>query len=294
MFNNNTRTKKLQLTSETIKLRQLSVTDADIAKTAGGHPVTGGAPDVLDVVGLSTAHICTWNGGHLIKVTRNRTVNTGGGGARGKITGFSKNSRRRLMRTIAKTKKVQLPIFVTLTYPGQWDNNPKKWKRDLRVFWMRLNRALPGVGCIWKLEFQKRGAPHFHLLVWGSGYAPLLINVSRIWYETVGSGDERHLRAGSRVEMVKSWRGVMAYASKYLGKVELLPVTEPGRFWGVMAEENLPWADMVQMALTDRQACQFLRLMRRMAHLRGRAYNSLTIFTDADFWVDRLDRLLDI
>jgi hypothetical protein len=198
------------------------------------------------------------------------------------------------MRTIAKTKKVQLPIFVTLTYPGQWDNNPKKWKRDLRVFWMRLNRALPGVGCIWKLEFQKRGAPHFHLLVWGSGYAPLLINVSRIWYETVGSGDERHLRAGSRVEMVKSWRGVMAYASKYLGKVELLPVTDPGRFWGIMSADNLPWADMVQMALTDRQACQFLRLMRRMAHLRGRAYNSLTIFTDADFWTDRLDRLLDI
>ena len=64
-----------------------------------------------------------------------------------------------------------------------------------------------------------------------------------MWYEIVGSGESRHLAAGTGVETVKSVRGVFAYASKYLAKVEDDPATEYesiGRCWGIMGREHLP------------------------------------------------------
>jgi len=244
---------------------------------------------------LSTAHICTFVGGGLVKVQATITDNSQvGGGKRGKVSGFTRASRRRLMQRIAMTRKIMMPVFVTLTYPGAWAEDPKIWKRDLRVFWMRIKRAYPAAAAIWKLEFQKRGAPHFHLLVWGVKYAHLVLSVSKLWYEVVGSGDDRHLRAGTRVENVRDWRGVMAYASKYLGKLESVPTNEPGRFWGVMSADCIPWADLVTCSLTDREAYQFIRMLRRFMRIKSRAYKSLTAFADGEFWFDRIDRLREL
>src|ERR1017187_1456378 len=72
-------------------------------------------------------------------------------------------------------------------------------------------------------------------------------------YEIVGSGEPRHLAAGTGVETVKSVRGVFAYAAKYLAKVEDDPATEYesiGRCWGIMGREHLPWATIVEMSLS--------------------------------------------
>lgn len=256
--------------------------------TVGGFPAPAGGGLAG---GLSTAHICTWLGGGLVQASATKTITAQkGGGKRGKITLFSRASRRRLMQTIAKTKKSALPVFITLTYPGEWSKDAKRWKRDLRVFWMRLERRFPHISAVWKLEFQKRGAPHYHLLVWGAEYAPLLLQVGRLWYEVVGSGDERHLLAGTRVEKVRDWRGVMSYASKYLGKLEV-STSEVGRFWGVMNSEFIPWADLVTCSLTDKEAYNFIRLLRRFMGIRSRAYKSLTAFADGTFWFDRIDRI---
>lgn len=250
---------------------------------AGGDSLSGG---------LSSGHICTWVGGHYVKVSTSIQSTSVGGGKRGKVKGFSLKSRRRLMVKIAQTKKAILPLFVTLTYPGVYSEDPRIWKRDLRVFWMRFKRSFPCASAIWKLEFQKRGAPHYHLLIWGVEYAHALFRVPGMWFEVVGSGDEKHFRVGTRVEVVRSFRGVMAYASKYLGKLDSVPSDEPGRFWGVMSAEFIPWADMVDITITDRDAFQFIRMLRRLIHAKSRAYKSLSAFTDGEFWFDRIDRLL--
>lgn len=256
-------------------------------------------------VGLSTAHISpdkekfgfveVYKGGGLLKVSKPKpSVKGRGGGVRGSISTFTRGSRRRLMQKIAKTKKVILPVFVTLTYPAEFPAASCEWKRHIDVFSKRLERAFPKVGYFWKLEPQKRGAPHYHLIVWGALYVDLLGWVGRNWYEVVGSGDEKHLRAGTRVEKVRSWQGVLAYAAKYLGKVLDLPDNwdHPGRFWGVRGAENIPWADVSRRVVNYKQAVIIIRLFRRLARLKSRDYRSLTVFGDGDFWDQRLDRLL--
>ena len=91
-------------------------------------------------------------------------------GQRSAIKGFSKNSRRRLLYKFAKMKKSVLPVIVTLTYPNEYTHDSKQWKNDLENLFKRMVRLWPGAAFIWKLEPQKRGAPHFHLMVWGVPY----------------------------------------------------------------------------------------------------------------------------
>jgi hypothetical protein len=185
--------------------------------------------------------------------------------ARGPITRFSAAARKRLVELLASINQgrtARLPLFVTLTYPGVWPDDPGTWKRHLDSWCKRLARRFTRTSAVWKLEFQSRGAPHFHLLVFGPGW----INagwLARTWYETVGSGDPRHLVAGTQVVRVKSWRGVMFYAAKYLGKVgQDRSLVGVGRFWGVVGREFLP-IELIEIPLTFGQFFALRRLLIR-------------------------------
>jgi hypothetical protein len=208
---------------------------------------------------------------------------------RGKITGFSRKSRKRMIQELSKVRRDSLPIMVTLTYPGEYSHDPKAWKNDLDNFVRRLARKFKNAAGVWKLEPQKRGAPHFHLFVWGAGYAELLLWVALAWFQVVKSGDIRHLHAGTRVEKVKSLSGSRWYASKYLGKeVDGEGWEYPGRWWGIFQREKLPYGELVNVEVTQEKAVEFIRYMRRFAHIRSRDYKSLTITCNPDFWVNRL------
>jgi len=262
-------------------------------------------------VPLSKAHIRPFSnsnnaeiqyieGASLIRTTKNRKMDSVGGGKRSKIQGFSINSRRRLLETIATVKKgADLPLFVTLTYPDQFPS-VERAKRDLKVFIQRLNRKFPQVGAIWKLEPQERGAPHYHLLVWGSKLHDLLPFVVNNWYEIAGNGDKNHylfhagILMGSQQNMskVRSWRGVWAYAAKYLGKtfqVAEWGKTWTGRFWGVISRENIPVGEQKTIEVTYQKVCTIMRYQRRFMNMRkSRDYNSLKTFCDADQWINKL------
>jgi hypothetical protein len=243
-------------------------------------------------------------GGSLLNVSRPKLENKLiGGGRRGKIEKFTPESKLRLLKRIGTVSKKYLPHFLTLTYPADYPHNMKVVSRHFDTFCKRIAREFPAYGLIWKKEAQKRGAPHFHCMVWGlMGYDDeyLVEWFSKNWYEVVNSGDIKHylwhkgeLGNGNKpcIEAVRSWRGVWSYTAKYLGKIENCDEwEEPGRFWGVRG--RLPVAPMVWMSLTDRQACYMLRLLRRACRLRFKQSRSVSGFVDAEYWFDRMDRLL--
>jgi hypothetical protein len=115
-------------------------------------------------------------------------------------------------------------------------------KRDLKVFLQRLKRKnseLRGAdhtySAFWFCEFQARGAVHYHIFTTGRFNKDWL---AQAWFEIVGSEDERHLKAGTRIESVRSGKhGIAAYASKYAAKQSQKIIPEGfgwvGRFWGV-------------------------------------------------------------
>jgi len=156
-------------------------------------------------------------------------------------------------------------VMVTLTYPEKWPEDPRRWKRDLEVWWKRVERAFPDANFIWKLEFQKRGAPHFHLLgSFGEGVGiddNLKAWVSRSWYEVVNSGDEKHLKAGTRVDILDSNKKIKMYVCKYISKEEALKFGCVGRWWGKLG--NVPSVVKLAVRLQYREAVLVRRILKR-------------------------------
>jgi len=109
---------------------------------------------------------------------------------------------------------------------------------------------------------------------------------SLAWYHVVGSGNLDHLSAGVRVESVRSWGGVMAYAAKYLGKDDcgFLWGVSFGRSWGVFNRSAVPWARMVELDLDEEVGVRLRRIARRYLERRvGRRLNKpygITLFCD--------------
>jgi hypothetical protein len=260
-------------------------------------------PDVEAEKALSTGHnspqITLFSGASLLKVKR--TAKEQGkqkqeGAKRGKVSEFSKRSRKRLINTLAQVRRDRLPCFVTLTYPAVYSGDPKVWKRHLDNFIKRLARKFPNVAGVWKLEPQKRGAPHFHLMIWGAPYVDLLQFVPMAWYEVVGSNDGNHLLwhmgalgNGNKhcVQQVEKVRGVFWYASKYMSK-EVSGWGDVGRWWGVFFRERLPLGQVVNVEVSEEKAIEFIRYMRRFARVRSRDYRSLTIVCNPDLWLNKL------
>lgn len=208
-----------------------------------------------------------------LKTTNNPRI---GGGDRGVVSGFSKASRSRMMSRLSMLQKHRLPLFVTLTYPSKFPN-VKQAKEHFRAFVERLRRAYPGFGFVWKLEYQKRGAPHFHLLLWGLTLAQARDFVPVAWFMVAGRGFPEHLafHRGELhnkpcVEEIRSFRGVVSYASKYMTKdLGADPHTgeiSQGRVWGIRGK--VPFSPILQFRLDMDQALQFRRSVRRFTGLR--------------------------
>jgi hypothetical protein len=95
------------------------------------------------------------------------------GSGRQAITSWTLKSRRQMLRSFAALDyepmfaEAGIPARVTLTYPADWlavAPDGTAVQRHFRMLERRFVRAWEEpVTCLWKLEFQHRGAPHFHL-----------------------------------------------------------------------------------------------------------------------------------
>lgn len=231
------------------------------------------------------------------------------------ISVWSARSRARMTRTLAELDfgpllrlALRLPM-TTLTYPGDWLTvapTGKAVKRHLLAFYKRFSRAwgFEWMG-IWKLEFQRRGAPHIHL--WGpepEGAAGDLASMTKVrrraavgdglayrqwlsvvWADIVGHPDpeqrRRHQLAGTAVdfregERMRDPRRLAVYFTKHgsygakeyqnqVPKEWAEPGKGPGRFWGYRGLESAA----VAVEIDPAAAVWAARLLRRYAHSQG-------------------------
>jgi hypothetical protein len=109
------------------------------------------------------------------------------------------------------------------------------------------------------LEFQRRGAPHFHGAILGVDWLPFEW-VNRVWKRVIGLEKDEYIR--TETQAVRKNLG--AYMSKYLSKgcrkhdseavksnmVDTLTgeITENqgvGRYWGIIGRKNLPIEELI-------------------------------------------------
>lgn len=199
-----------------------------------------------------------------------------GGSTRSAITGFSARSGQR-MRKYLRGCEAEYAYMHTLTYPFSYESNGavvkdhlKKYMRWLKDQHINSGQELKGrFSAFWFLEFQSRGAPHYHI------FTNCLVDYKKVakkWFEIVGSEDNRHLAAGTRVEALKKGRGgTISYASKYAAKAEQKTPPEDykniGRFWGVYGNRVIVEASTVVRACDYEKYASNFRKLKKLLEL---------------------------
>jgi hypothetical protein len=221
---------------------------------------------------------------------------------RGDVQSFSRKSRKRMIDLMNMQKHGAPQTFVSLTYADEalFERNehghvkrisgPADWKNDLEILRKRIEKLLPDVKAIWRIELQNRKsgnykdyiAPHYHLLVWYVEPSTVVQIIekadengeiieekvtfsqwlSKNWYEILGTGLVKALKNGVHVSAVKSNRHAMFYVSKYVAKRdgEFAELYEVGRRWGRIGQFDTSATIIINMS--EHECNQFKRLLR--------------------------------
>ena len=198
--------------------------------------------------------------GRVVKLKGSGVSGRVGGGKRGQIKGFSRVSRVRMIEAIRSLDFERLReegfacYFATGTYQADLslellkEFGMAKFKEHLRAIVMRFTRALEGF-FFWKLEFTKRGVPHFHFLFFVKlrQWEEMVAWFSRVWIETFQSvfklsWEDPRVRvmgiSATNVRWVPMNREevVAVYTTKEVGKTFQTETSGgwTGRFWGIV------------------------------------------------------------
>jgi len=154
-------------------------------------------------------------------------------GSRAPITELTRKSSDKMKFTL-RNSLCDFQGFLTLTYPRHYPRNGKTCKKHLNTFLTHLRKDYKGIKYFWFMEFQERGAPHFHVFV--SCLVPGKTYLSPLWYRIVNSHDPSHLQAGTNVVRLRTSKDVIRYATSYAKKITQKMTPEDfscvGRFWG--------------------------------------------------------------
>jgi len=171
------------------------------------------------------------------------------------MTVFSRSSRRRLLNTLARLQADDC-TFITLTYPSTFPN-AETAKANLRAFLERIRRRFPMASGIWRLDYQDRGAPHFHLVMFNLPFIHKNV-LQRWWAECIGLWNENRTPF-TRIEFVRGRRAVFNYVAKYAAKVSeegvgsggfnAVSLLHAGRYWGKFNSGWLPYAVKIYAVL---------------------------------------------
>lgn len=215
----------------------------------------------------------------------------------GIVRTFSRASKRRLGRAIASVDWADVIepgdrlALVTLTYHGDWRKacpTPETAYKHLRALAKRFNRATGRkFTCVWKREFQRRGAPHFHMLMPLPSHVleePVRDWFARSWFQVVHSGDERHRLAGTGVDWSEGLRmadanRAAAYFTGYsAGKADSKSYQDEapegwanengsvGRWWGMIGMETIT----AEARITATDVIHTKRLLRGVLNAQKR------------------------
>jgi hypothetical protein len=187
------------------------------------------------------------------------------------ITRFSPRSYRHLC-FVANNTSTNWQSMAVVTYPADFPSNGKLVKCHLNKLlgWLRYHYA--DVHYLWFLEFQKRGAPHVHILtdIRLSGCRDVRhasrAKLAKRWYDIVGSNDIDHRLAGTSWDNEKKTNGLRRYVAKYAAKRSQKTVppgyTDVGRFWGKSRNVQCPIVKAIALDETELR-----RRLRNWSHL---------------------------
>jgi len=172
------------------------------------------------------------------------------------ITGFSQKSRKRLFDKFNKIRYSEygIPLFLSLTYHYDDPTNQISLKLQLRNFLKRLFRLLPDHHYIWKLEYQDRGVPHFHIIIFpldksADFFTPEIIkSINDHWLSVKTCKCKSCTKYAVKTVKVDTLTMALSYISKEIAKVQdRYESHDLGRIWGTSRELKTDPIDQIDI-----------------------------------------------
>lgn len=265
-------------------------------------PENGGNGTTLSYVPYFTAKektikLTTYAGMFEVKQTASYspTLPTNTPSRRGKVTTFSRKSRKRMIEKLLKKRSWKRVCFITLTYTDEiyfgQQLTPSDVKRDLDTLIKRFRRDNAEIELIWRIEWEQRksgdyigqGAPHFHLITDGylGDIADYRRDIGSDWHEVLQAHDDKTRKPRIDVQPAKNRRHAMYYLSKYVAKdasenEDSIEKTlqnsnqTSGRHWGTTRSWNTGCGEVIE--LSEEQFIQMRRYIRAHSRRRNRRY----------------------
>lgn len=165
----------------------------------------------------------------------------GKGSERGKVSGFSRASRLRMLEVCGSIDRRRVGVVFFVTYTTRkgtvtWD----KLERRRRALFAAMSRKYVGrFFAIWRKERGEKGMLHLHVLVFWLGAEPHLVNEFRPWNDDVWSricGEPTMVQS----EFMRTWNGVKNYLAEYCAKDSEFEEGDTGRQWGLVNRALIP------------------------------------------------------
>ena len=169
------------------------------------------------------------------------------------ISKFSVNSRRRLLTLLSKINlsKYSIPVFATFTFHNLYPDNSQKLKNLIDKFLKSIKRIDENIAYVYRLEWQKRNAPHFHFMFFFPTYydankiESLTKKIKLYWFSYLEDHDYYTYKYSVDFVKVNDKRKVFSYISKYTCKIENeSEFSYIGRRWG--CSKNLNFSSLAR------------------------------------------------
>jgi hypothetical protein len=196
-----------------------------------------------------------------------------GGGRKRSIKTRTKSSCRnfrRFLRTLL-VGALSKALFITLTYSRDFPTRGQN-RNHLDRFIRRLLRRYPEACIVWSLEYQRRGAPHYHLLVLGVDEIPWQW-LKQKWNEVIASDCLTWAAATISISSVKDVDSIIGYLTEH-GRSERIPEEHIGRFWGVRGRADLYMARREEALISGPEMVQLRRVLDNLKLARVRSYRT--------------------
>lgn len=201
------------------------------------------------------------------------------------IPEFTGKKRKRMIdRVNAWRIPMKGVMWICLTYPDKFPRSWKVWKADLKIYKEHLQRKYPLAQGFWKLELQKRRAPHYHIVV-SLGETVDLIEFrnwhDELWANIAHYEDKYCGQYAVKSEYLTTIREVLNYAAKYQTKETYAPVDEDGviqtasdlgdtlgRLWGYIGRPDCTPSEQILIRRKWALRCkgQFAAILREYGH----------------------------
>jgi hypothetical protein len=181
---------------------------------------------------------------------------------RGEITGFTSKAARRLKRAFMELY-VPNRVLWSFSLTTHAVFTPDQWRGAMKRF--RCGLVKRGWAAIWRVELQRRQAPHLHCAFWlpqGDG----LNDVRLLWLRCTRELDDEAARAHAvKGDPIKQGDGGWAaYMGMHSGKHKEEQLGWLGKQWGLWNVSAFAVREPVRATLNSKEHSRFLRCVRRL------------------------------